>query len=187
MIWVRDQVKCPASGDAKLVMREMRIEGSGNVSIVYDISKAHRRVPVLRAGWGRQACQVRGTAASFLKLRKRMRATKDGLQASATWAAMAPADQPVLKVSDFTEDELAQTVWLNTVGTFGVGSAGYWGGRAGAALFRLAHYLPGRSHMLWLLLYSDDCWATAGGVRADRNLLLHLLVLGVVGTPLAWH
>ena len=56
-----------------------------------------------------------------------------------------------------------------------------------AALLRLAHYLQGHSHMLWLLLYSDDCWATAGGERADRDLLLHLLVLGVAGTPLAWH
>ena len=41
--------------------------------------------------------------------------------------------------------------------------------------------------MLWLLLYSDDSWATASGPRADRDLLLHLLVLGVIGTPLAWH
>ena len=58
MIQVRDHVKCPASGDAKSDMREMHIEGFGNVSIVYDISKAYRRVPALRAEWGRQACQV---------------------------------------------------------------------------------------------------------------------------------
>jgi len=83
--------------------------------------------------------------------------------------------------------ELAQTVWVNTVGTFGVGSAGYWWGRAGAALMRLPHYFQGRDHMLWLLLYSDDCWATARGERADRDLVLHLLVLVVLGTPLAWH
>ena len=71
--------------------------------------------------------------------------------------------------------------------TFGVASAGYWWGRAGAALTRLAHYLQGRSGMLWLMLCSDDSWATAHGERADRDLLLHLLVLGVLGTPLAWH
>ena len=41
--------------------------------------------------------------------------------------------------------------------------------------------------MLWLLLYSDDCWATASGQYPERDLLLHLLVLCVVGTPLAWH
>ena len=59
-----------------------------------------------------------------LKLRKRMRAAEDRLRASATGAAMAPAEQFVLQVSDLTEDKLAQTVWLNTVGTFGQGSAG---------------------------------------------------------------
>ena len=52
---------------------------------------------------------------------------------------------------------------------------------------RLAHYCQGVDRMLWLMLYSDDCWASAGGARPDRDLLLHLLVLGVVGTPLAWH
>ena len=81
-IRVRDQVRCPASGDAKAVMRELHVEGAGHVCIVYDISKAHRRVPVLRCEWGRQACQVRGTAASALKLRKRMRAAEDRLRAS---------------------------------------------------------------------------------------------------------
>ena len=47
--------------------------------------------------------------------------------------------------------------------------------------------IRGIARMLWLMLYSDDCWASAGGARPDRDLLLHLLVLGVVGTPLAWH
>ena len=49
---------------------------------------------------------------------------------------------------------------------------------------RLSHYLQGADKMLWMLLYSDDCWATAGGARAERDLLLHLLVLGVIGTPI---
>ena len=38
---------------------------------------------------------------------------------------------------------LNEEIWLNTVGTFGVGSAGYWWGRAGAAVMRLTHYLFG--------------------------------------------
>jgi hypothetical protein len=92
-----------------------------------------------------------------------------------------------LKACEFTDEELDQTVWVNTVGTFGVGSAGYWWGRAGAAVMRLSHYLQGRDRALWLLLYSDDSWATAQGEQVDRDLLLHLLVLVVLGTPLAWH
>ena len=179
MIRVRDQVKCPAAGDAKSVLRELHREGASHVCLVYDISKAHRRIPVLEEEWGRQACQVRGTAASALKNRKRMEAARCRLEDG-------PSEY-VLRVGDFTVEELDQTVWLNTVGTFGVGSAGYWWGRAGAALMRLSHYCQGDMRMLWLLLYSDDSWATASGPRADRDLLLHLLVLGVVGTPLAWH
>ena len=102
-------------------------------------------------------------------------------------AVSPPLEDFTLKESDFTSEELDQTVWVNTVGTFGVGSAGYWWGRAGAALMRLSHYLQGNIRQLWLLLYSDDCWATASGEHRHRDLLLHLLVLGVLGTPLAWH
>ena len=177
-IRVRDQVKCPASGDAKVVLREIHGEGGTHIALVYDVSKAHRRVPVLEEEWGRQACQVRGTAASASKNRQRM--------ADANSAEGKPT-RVVLKASEFTEEELDQSVWVNTVGTFGVASAGYWWGRAGAAVMRLAHYLQGRDRALWLLLYSDDSWATAQGEQVDRNLLLHLLVLGVLGTPLAWH
>ena len=44
-------------------------------------------------------------------------------------------------IRDLPEHVLEETIWLNTVGTFGVASAGYWWGRAGAAVFRLAYYL----------------------------------------------
>ena len=57
-IRVRDQVKCPAAGDAKAVLRELHREGGSHTCLVYDISKAHRRVPVDESEWGRQACQV---------------------------------------------------------------------------------------------------------------------------------
>lgn len=46
LIWVRDQVKCPAAGDAKAVFRELHKEGESHTCLVYDISKAYRRVPV---------------------------------------------------------------------------------------------------------------------------------------------
>ena len=183
-IRVRDQVKCPAAGDAKAAMREMHKEGVRQVSIVYDISKAHRRVPVQEADWGRQACQIRGTAASALKLRKRM---ADAQTRLAGGRDDGDGEHRPFKLEDFTDEELGQTVWLNTVGTFGVGSAGYWWGRAGAAVMRLAHYLQGPDRMLWMLLYSDDSWTSAGGDGAERDLMLHLLVLVVLGTPLAWH
>ena len=57
-----------------IALREMAREGGTSVSIIYDISKAHRRVPVLESEWGRQTCQVRGTAAASLKTRQKLRA-----------------------------------------------------------------------------------------------------------------
>ena len=61
---------------------------------------------------------------------------------------------------DFSREQLEE-IRLNKVGTFGVGSAGYWRGRAGAALLRLPHYLTPRQLALWLMLYADVGWATA--------------------------
>ena len=51
---------------------------------------------------------------------------------------------------------LDETVWLNKVGTFGVASAGYWWGQAGACIFHLVHYMLGYDLALWAPLYSDD-------------------------------
>ena len=59
-IRVRDQVKCPASGDAKAVMRQLHIEGIGHVCIVHDIAKAHRRIPVLKAEWAAKRARSAG-------------------------------------------------------------------------------------------------------------------------------
>jgi hypothetical protein len=39
----------------------------------------------------------------------------------------------------------AGRVWVNCVGTFGMGSAAYWWGRLGACLVRLAHYTHRRA------------------------------------------
>ena len=156
-IRVRDQVRCPASGDAKSVLRELRREGGSHVCIVYDVSKAHRRVPVLEEDWGRQACQVRGSAAAALKERKKRTAAAERREAERTGTDLGPPTETRISRDDFSAEELSQSVWLNTVGTFGVASAGYWWGRAGAALMRLAHYVQGYGKALRLLLYSDDC------------------------------
>ena len=115
-------------------------------------------------------------------------------QCSANCAAFAFGRQTTQSHTQQTRDDgrylvarVGSELWANTVGTFGVGSAGYWWGRAGSALIRLAHYLQGKDHMLWLLLYSDDSWATAHGEHAEKDLMLHLFVLMILGTPLAWH
>ena len=48
----------------------------------------------------------------------------------------------------FSKEELEEKILLNTVGTFGMGSAGYWWGRGGGAFIRLTHYLLGRGHAI---------------------------------------
>ena len=40
-------------------MAELHEETEANYMLVFDVSKAHRRIPALEEKWGRQACQVR--------------------------------------------------------------------------------------------------------------------------------
>ena len=52
-IRVRDQVKYPTAADAKAVVAEAADEGGPHFSLVYDITKAHRRIATVREDWGR--------------------------------------------------------------------------------------------------------------------------------------
>ena len=52
------------------MMAEVYDEGGSHFMLVFDISKAHRRVPVLEEEWGRQACQVKGSAATTSQMRR---------------------------------------------------------------------------------------------------------------------
>ena len=89
--------------------------------------------------------------------------------------------------SDFSAKELSEDVYINKVGTFGVASAGYWWGRAGAAIMRLGHYFVGCHNALWTLLYSDDGKLTGRTEYPERGLLVFLLVIVLVDLPLSWH
>ena len=186
-IRVRDQVRYPTATDVRAYLEEMAAEGGTHVSLTWDVSKAHRRIPVLQEEWGRQACQVRGTAAAAVKTLKKVAAVRTTKALESKGVDPGPLERPRLRKRDFSAEQLAQTVWLNTVGTFGIGSAGYWWGRAGAALVRLSHYVQGFDQALWILLYSDDGWTTGRGNFVARDLFVHLFTLVLVGTPLAWH
>ena len=100
-------------------------------------------------------------------------------------AVGAPRMRP--RAEDLPAHILDEKVWLNKVCTFGVASAGYWWGRAGACCCRLSHYLLGYRFMLWLLLYGDDEWLVGRGQHYHMSLLLHMLVLDIIGTPISWH
>jgi hypothetical protein len=88
-----------------------------------------------------------------------------------------------LRKKDFTTEELAESVYLNCVGTFGVASAGHWWGRAAGAILRLTHHVLGHEDAIGALIDSDDGNIRAGDEWRERNLLLHLLVLVVLGVP----
>ena len=146
--------------------------------LAFDVSKAHRRIPVLEEEWGRQACQVRGSAA----------ATAQAHRARETGSSSGPDRKPPpLRRNTFSASELADEVYLNKVGTFGVSSAGYWWGRAGGAIMRLGHYMIGYHDAIWALLYSDDGKLTGRTQYPERGLLLFLLTLVIVRLPLSWH
>ena len=46
-IQIRDQVRLPTAPDLKAVLAEMAEEGGEHFVLVYDVKKAHRRIPVL--------------------------------------------------------------------------------------------------------------------------------------------
>ena len=64
---------------------------------------------------------MKGSAAATLQSKRavetmlRNRSGKDG-----------PGKPSILRLEDFSTAELSELVFLNTVGTFGVTSAGYW-------------------------------------------------------------
>ena len=79
----------------------------------------------------------------------------------------------------------AGTIWLNRVGTFGIGSAAYWWARVAAAISRLPLYLLGKADF-WQLLFADDYFWAASGPDALIDLLLTIAILTACGMPFSW-
>ena len=185
-IRVRDQVRFPTAADGRAVMEECVEEKWLHYSLHYDVSKAHRRVPVLRSEWGRQAFQIIGTAARVRQEYLRKDAEQDR-KVFETYGRRREGHPPLRPgLEDFPDQVLDEVVWLNCAGTFDVWSACYWWGRAGAGLVRLTHYLVGHEHALWALLYSDDGGLTGRGKNFEFGLILHLFILMIARCPLAW-
>jgi hypothetical protein len=57
---VRDQLRFPATGDLQGMMHELSEDLSADFGLVYDITGAHRAVPVIERDWGLQACRLPG-------------------------------------------------------------------------------------------------------------------------------
>ena len=83
-------------------------------------------------------------------------------------------------------DQDSTTVWINRVGTFGIGSIAYWWARlvavAGRITFRLCMSL-----YFWMLVFADDIKVVASGKDKWKCLLKVYLIWIMMGTPFAWH
>ena len=77
------------------------------------------------------------------------------------------------------------TLWLNLVGTFGVGTAAYWWARLMGGIAMAALYLQ-QDHWTWQLLFADDLHWAAGGSMGPLNLLLLVFFMVVAGVPFSW-
>ena len=78
------------------------------------------------------------------------------------------------------------SVFINTVGTFGVASASYYWSRVASAVGRLAQYLAGNTAYSWHMLVADDYHLDAGGANY-RTALFHFFTLcATANVPLSW-
>ena len=74
-------------------------------------------------------------------------------------------------------------VWINKVGTYGVGSAGYWWTRLAAAFHRLGFYLLDPGGAFESLLFADD-WLAVGTTKAElEEIVVLILVMHLLGYP----
>ena len=147
-IRVRDQEANPCVSDLVVVLDKEYEDYDGTLFVLaFDVSKAHRRVPVVEDDWGLMCCST-------------LPSTED------------PHDD--------TE------VWVNKVGTYGVGSASYWFGRLGALVTRLILYVVSAQGLRWLLRFVDDFLAIARGGHRWQPMALILVLLQAMDVPLKW-
>lgn len=158
-IRVRDQEACPTAHD--LVS-----------ALDHEISR-HECVPGDETG--RSRCSLFMLALDISKAHRRVPVRR------ADWGLQACSD---LRFGQLPGP--GDHVWLNTVGTYGIGCASYWWGRLGALLHRLVLYIVGPAGLLWALRFADDYIWITGGTALWRPLILAILFLRALDVPLKW-
>ena len=78
------------------------------------------------------------------------------------------------------------TVYVTTVGTFGITSASYFWNRV-AAICRISQHVVADSAATWLMLVADDYPLEAGGQEYRFDLMTFFIVCSIVGVPLSWN
>ena len=77
-------------------------------------------------------------------------------------------------------------IYINKVGTFGVASASYWGGRIAGAGIRLVHEFLGPEMPIEMFIFADDLESLSAGLRGRRGTVLSFLFLSTLGFPFKW-
>ena len=104
------------------------------------------------------------------------------IQAAHRLVKIREQDWPLQACKARSDDK---TVWINTVGTFGVSSASYWWTRLFSGIGRLVGYILNQQN--WFqLVYVDDLHLTCMGKRKFLNLWVILLIYELLGTPFSY-
>ena len=95
----------------------------------------------------------------------------------------SPQERGLLACRILDDDEY---IFINNVGTFGVGCASYWWGRISGSGIRLTHEMLGPSMPVELLIFADDLEALAADAGGRRGIVLAFLFLSALGFPFKW-
>jgi len=159
---IRDQVKMPTAADQRCIMQISHRDAPGvHFGLQGDISKAHRRFVHKKSDWGMLGCRT-GPKPELLE---------------GPWSANHLSALKASPPPDF--------IWLNRVGTFGTGCAGYWWGRFAAGVCRL---VLGFMDTEWIfqLIYADDLRIQAHGPNRTLLILLCYMIWEMCGAPFSW-
>ena len=111
-------------------------------SVLYDIARAHKLIPVREEDWGLQAFRLPG--------------------------------------------EPSNDIFVRIRGTFGIASAAYWFGRVIGVAVRCCYRVMGRYMGVLRLIYADDGWIVASGVRFWKKVMMWLFLYELLEIPITW-
>ena len=111
-------------------------------------------------------------AADISKAHRRVKHRK------ADWGLLACRSKPCVPGE-------ADVIWINKVGTFGIGSIAYYWSRLAACLGRLVSRLWG-NECAWQFIFADDLHINAGGPFKYLTLLSTIVTWLMLGTPFTW-
>ncbi len=96
--------------------------------------------------------------------------------------AVHPKDWPL----QGCRSDVSGEIFTYRVGCFGVTTAAYWWSRLGGGLLRALHHLLLPRDEVWVLLMADDFKIESTAKRPARAVVKALLLLLLLGLPVAW-